>query len=224
MPNYCNNTLEVGADPKDREALKQFEDFVKTSIIEDGERFTFEGVLPMPKELDITSPRPREHEKAQAEANLKKYGHANWYDWRCEKWGTKWDACEAYLNSDTYHDYVMISFDTAWSPPTAYYEALTKKYPLLSISVEYSEPGMDFAGIEKYQGGVLMESEEYTHGMYEWLYNKDSWWDNMEDNFEEGDWMKDLSDFKDLCGDIWEIMSKGERKELKALITQCQSA
>ena len=49
MPNYCNNTLEVSVDPKNREALKQFEDFVKTSIIEDGERFTFEGVLPMPK-------------------------------------------------------------------------------------------------------------------------------------------------------------------------------
>ena len=220
MPNYCNNTLEVSVDPKNREALKQFEDFVKTSIIEDGERFTFEGVLPMPKELDITSPRPREHEKAQAEANIKKYGHADWYNWRCEKWGTKWDAVDTYINSEPYFDYIMISFDTAWSPPIPYYEALSKKYPLLSISVEYAECGMDFAGIEKYEGGELLESLETTYNLYEFTHDNDSWWETMEYNIGEGVWT--LEEFKDMCSDVWSAMTTEERKELVDLFKQAE--
>ena len=221
MPNYCNNTLEVSADPKNREALKQLKDFVDNSIREDGEKFTFEGVLPMPKELDITSPT-REEDKAQAEANIKNHGHADWYNWRVDNWGTKWDVGECYI-SDIVKDYVHLDFDTAWSPPLPYYKALSKKYPLLTIEVEYSEPGMDFAGIEKYQGGELMESEEYTHGVYQWIHDREGWWENMEHNFEEGDWMKYLSDFKEHCADIWAMMNKGDKAELKVLIEQCQS-
>jgi len=220
MPNYCNNTLEVSVDPKNREALKQFEDFVKTSIIEDGERFTFEGVLPMPKELDIPSPARDEYEDI-ALANIKKYGHADWYNWRCDKWGTKWDACHIYLQGETYHDYVMISFDTAWSPPIPYYEALTKKYPLLSIYVEYSEPGMDFAGIEKYQGGELLESEEYTYNLYEFTMDRIAWWDNMADAIDDGCWT--LEEVKDMCSDVWSAMTTEERKKFEDLFKQSES-
>ena len=227
MPNYCNNTLEVSVDPKDREALKQFENFVKTSLVEwkeDGEmRFTFDGVVPMPKELDIPSRFPKSDElEALEKANIEKYGHPNWYDWRCEKWGTKWDAVDTYINSEPYLDYIMVSFDTAWSPPIPYYEALSKKYPLLSISVEYGECGMDFAGIAKYEGGELISSEETTYSLYEFTNDNDYWWENMEYALEDGSWT--LEEFKDMCSDVWAVMDEKDRKDLVNLFKQSESA
>ena len=31
--------------------------------------------------------------------NEKKYGHMTWYNWCCDKWGTKWNACDTKLSS-----------------------------------------------------------------------------------------------------------------------------
>ena len=50
--------------------------------------------------------------------NILTYGHDSWYDWCCENWGTKWNACEVYVSNR------MISFQTAWSAPDPIYEAL----------------------------------------------------------------------------------------------------
>ena len=227
MPNYCNNTLEVSADPKNEESLKQFEDFVKTSIIENdsdysGERFTFEGVVPMPKELDIPCRFPQSEElEAVEKANIEKYGHPNWYEWRCEKWGTKWDAVDTYMNSEVHIDYVMISFDTAWSYPNAYYKALAKKYPLLKIFVEYGECGMDFAGREEYEGGELISFEEMTYNLYEFTHDNLAWWKTMEENIEDGGWTRE--DFKDMCSDVWSAMKEWEKEKLENLFKQAES-
>ena len=35
----------------------------------------------------------------------------NWYDFHCAKWGTKWDARDAFLADNE------IIFETAWDPP-----------------------------------------------------------------------------------------------------------
>ena len=43
--------------------------------------------------------------------NIITYGCDTWYDWHCEKWGTKWNACEVYVSNN------CISFQTAWSVP-----------------------------------------------------------------------------------------------------------
>lgn len=41
--------------------------------------------------------------------NILTYGSDTWYDWCCENWGTKWNACEPYVGENS------ISFQTAWS-------------------------------------------------------------------------------------------------------------
>lgn len=43
--------------------------------------------------------------------NIMTYGYDTWYDWHCEHWGTKWNACKVYIDND------CISFQTAWSVP-----------------------------------------------------------------------------------------------------------
>ena len=49
--------------------------------------------------------------------NIRKYGYVDWYDWHRDKWGTKWNACEVYIDDN------HISFQTAWSVPDPILEA-----------------------------------------------------------------------------------------------------
>ena len=49
--------------------------------------------------------------------NIRKYGYVCWYNWCIDNWGTKWDACEPYVDDD------FISFQTAWSVPDPIFEA-----------------------------------------------------------------------------------------------------
>lgn len=66
-------------------AIKDDADFSKF-VGEDG-NFTFQKIVPMPESEE-----------------------KNWYNWDCEHWGTKWDACEPRVESKT-----TVKFQTAWS-------------------------------------------------------------------------------------------------------------
>jgi len=42
----------------------------------------------------------------------------NWYNWNVANWGTKWDACDAYIGKeDITTGSISISYNTAWSIP-----------------------------------------------------------------------------------------------------------
>ena len=66
----------------------------------------------------------------------------NWYDWNITNWGTKWDATPADVNWED--DCVRFRMDTAWGPPTRFYEKMEQ----LGYWVEayYLEEGMAFCG------------------------------------------------------------------------------
>lgn len=49
--------------------------------------------------------------------NIVNYGCDSWYDWCCEHWGTKWNACEVCIGDKA------ISFQTAWNVPDPILEA-----------------------------------------------------------------------------------------------------
>jgi len=220
MPNWCYNEMTINAECDD--ALKELDDFKKTSIVkkhhvnDDGttreyEELTFQGVLPRPPELDITSGssvsdgilylkakdgdlsgineyikrdwtykdelwnnepnNSKLYEKdtpvkekikiamdfledklevndlthaRTALENIKKHGSKDWYDWSINNWGTKWDAS---TNDTDYDDnWLNISFDTAWSPPEPWIQAVSKKYPLLDIQVRITEESDAYMG------------------------------------------------------------------------------
>lgn len=60
-----------------------------------------------------------------------------------EKWGTKWDASGHDI--DERDGGVFLLFDTAWTPPIAFYEKLVEMG--FSITAYYYEPGCAFCGI-----------------------------------------------------------------------------
>jgi hypothetical protein len=136
MPNWCWNMLEVAGDEK------QLQEFVEKSLvspekneIHDATGFTFEGTLPRGDRKD-------------------------WYEWSISNWGTKWDACEPYINHND-KDYFSVNFESAWAPPIDWIKNIMKDFPDLSFILEYEEPGMGF-------GGRLTAEYEVIWDNYSW--------------------------------------------------------
>ncbi len=49
--------------------------------------------------------------------NIKNYKFSNWYDWRIENWGTKWNVDDEVSVIDNGNNEYEILFDTAWNLP-----------------------------------------------------------------------------------------------------------
>ena len=69
---------------------------------------------------------------------------ADWYNWNIANWGTKWDVGDEHSILDREGNSIVLSFDSAWAPPTKAYEIFQD----LGFQVEayYYEPGLAFCG------------------------------------------------------------------------------
>ena len=133
MPNWCNNTITL-TGPKEK----------ITAIYEKAkeDNALLQQLYPMPTQLEgTTSPAPKEG-KVQPLVD----GHDNWYDWRVENWGTKWDVDMDGLELSDDGTTITGWFDSAWAPPIHAYETFLTENEDCSISSLYYEGGMDFAG------------------------------------------------------------------------------
>ena len=137
MPNWCSNTLQISGDKEQLEMFKQ-KSIIKSGM--DVDIFVMDGCVPMPEELAICEDMTPE-QKAE---RIVKYGYDNWFDWRFENWGTKWDAQEPYITEE--EDGLTINFDTAWSPAIPYIKQVAKMYPDLIFDLYFMETGEWFAG------------------------------------------------------------------------------
>ena len=138
MPNWCNNTVEIYHE--DSAILER----VRTAF-KDGKLLG--EFIPVPESLDITaSPGTTDALlNEQYKANVAQHGYATWYDYCVGEWGTKWDVGGDGAEAQDIEGGLMLSFDSAWSPPIAAYEKLVEQG--FSIRAMYYEPGMAFAGI-----------------------------------------------------------------------------
>lgn len=89
------------------------------------------------------------------------------YGWCVERWGTKWDATHIDAWQDATNATLM--FDTAWGPPTAFYEAIEKLG--FEVDATYHESGMAFAG-HYYDG------DDYQ---YQYDFSNEDWRDDIDD-------------------------------------------
>ena len=146
MPNYCNNNIVITGPNSVIDKIEKIAKGDKGDLLQ--------YFYPMPKALlDTTAPLQKDatkEEKAKANENLKKYGYDNWYDWRVENWGTKWDIMEFYninrkeIGED--ESEISLGFDTAWAPALGAYERFIDKNSNCSLKAYYYEPGCDFMG------------------------------------------------------------------------------
>jgi len=137
MPNWCSNTLQISGNKEQLEMFKQ-KSISKSAM--DIDIFLMDGCIPMPEELAICEDITPE-ENAE---RIAKYGYDNWYFWRLENWGSKWDAQEPYVEED--ENGLTINFDTAWSPPIPYIRQVARMFPDLIFDLYFMETGEWFAG------------------------------------------------------------------------------
>ena len=135
MPNWCNNTLSIQGPTETLKPL--WEETQKTGLLQ--------AMKPMPKELDGTTSPSSSAKKPQPMVE----GFDNWYDWRVQNWGTKWDVdCEGLEFTDNGDGTAAITgwFDSAWAPPTEAFNTFCDDNDNCTLESFYEEGGMDFAG------------------------------------------------------------------------------
>ena len=144
MPNWCQNFVKfTHADTGQ---------IARVAAAYEAERLMSE-FYPTPESLNIAAgmvgPKGSPDQlalEACEQQNREEHGYANWYDWRVDKWGTKWDVGDKH-NSPGYTDgdtMIEFGFDSAWSPPIGFYEKMEELG--FAVDAYYYEPGMAFCG------------------------------------------------------------------------------
>lgn len=165
------------------------------------------------------------------ESKFKKYDSTNWFtefgDIVLEKkpreytgqpfdfyyqYGTKWWDITLERVDD---GELVISGDTAWSPPLELMKKVSKKYKAV-VYCEFEEPGCDFAGEHKYENGNIIMQKDYSYDEYRYIEDKDSWWDCMMERIDEnseGTWDEFMENWLD--PQTMKIISAKDLKKLK---------
>ena len=153
MPNWCNNSITIQGSTETLKPLWEEASREGSGLLN--------AIKPMPDALEgTTSPSPKEGTPQPLVD-----GHDNWYAWRLQNWGTKWDVDVDNLEfTDNGDGTASITgwFDSAWAPPIEAYNTFLEDMDGCTLSADYHEPGMDFAGI--YTDG----DDQYMEGLGEW--------------------------------------------------------
>jgi len=160
MPNHVTNILKFEGD---EEQIKKLLKKIKGEPFEDGtpRLIDFSKIIPFPKELEGTvSPAKivtqKEHKEWVRKYNsgelnewereskpltqemsdnlIRKFGTDNWYDWKCNNWGTKWGAYSIEQGEGN-----SIIFQTAWSIAEPIMIKLSKMFPEVKMTLEYAD-------------------------------------------------------------------------------------
>src|SRR5260370_15420717 len=152
----CDGDKEV---PFDFNRLDPMPSELRDTVADFGTAYTVyygdaEPILEYPwvKRLEIaTIEQLREHfdvdpkRRATADewkANIEKYGAPTWYEWSCQHWGTKWNACDPEV-TDNGDGSLHVQFDTAWSFPLPIFQKLAGEFPTLNFEGSADEPNME---------------------------------------------------------------------------------
>lgn len=139
MPNWCHNYMEI-TGPADE--ITRFKQFCLGAVFKgEPEQIDFNKIVPMPEDLknqELSHPRPER----------------NWYDWACDHWGTKWNACHYHVGRDEPGLYEC-GFDTAWSPPVPIWEKIGEMFSKLTFVLGGSEPLADYGYEGSIKGGKV---------------------------------------------------------------------
>jgi hypothetical protein len=122
-------------------------------------------VFGAPHEPPTFDPQTFDQAADTGHANVLLHGHAYWYPWAVEHWGTKWSAGKAEWSSSDGVE--RVTFETAWGPPLPILEQLSQRFPLAELEAVYDEPQMPFRGRFVLAGGAVVEREHHGGEAYE---------------------------------------------------------
>lgn len=192
MPNWCegqvtiySNSIEVLEKIIQRGAKGTWEkgedwDSEKgqyKTFVELPNKFSFENFVPTPPE---------------------KLGEGgDWYGWRVDNWGTKWDLAQDEIEMPTvawvsdpdysYSYQIDMGFMTAWSPAVPLFGHIAKEYGV-AVEYKYVEEGMEYFGVDTIdEDGAIYEDcrtptqEDLKVAGYAFDKNGDIDWDSSDD-------------------------------------------
>lgn len=174
MANEVRNSLVIVSD--DTEAVNAVFDFVRS----DESDFDLDKIVPMPKELDITGLNQKERE-SRRESNKRKYGYADWYDWRWDKWGCKWNTDDVLINRERQ----LCDFTTPWDTPKPAILALSKKFPDVAFELTYADEDFTYNC-----GFLVIQNGEETDGNHPDPNTREAWdivfqlWEEYKSDYE----------------------------------------
>tara|TARA_R100000152_G_C6780809_1_gene214080 strand:+ start:2681 stop:3145 length:465 start_codon:yes stop_codon:yes gene_type:complete len=150
MPNWCLNEVRVyfpDVETRD-EFLRAVEGGRKVTMALGGEEIKqmehttmlFNSILPEPKH---TIEGEGVDQKWIGE-NGEEY---DWYNWRCQNWGTKWEPDIIHFDRED-DTTVYWEMYTAWCPPDGIYNKLCEDWEDKDVTINwfYREDGMQIAG------------------------------------------------------------------------------
>ncbi len=126
MANWCENKLVILGD------VNEVKKFIQKGM-SDGSNWGFEEYYPTPYSLTDGD---------------------DWYFWRAENWGTKWNPDDVCFSDNT------IEFLTAYTPPVQWVLKVSKDYPKLIFKLTFIGEEDKFAGICEVQSGEFINYEE----------------------------------------------------------------
>lgn len=102
--------------------------------------------------------------------NFAQYGAVDWYDWRWNNWGTKWNAAYTEIPAEGTAE---VYFDTAWSPVTNLMQELSKQNPDCTFEYEYAEEESAFmTGKFEFEKGKISgdKFKDYSKSAFETFF------------------------------------------------------
>lgn len=176
MPNWCNNTLSIQGPTETLKTLWEEANQEGSGLLQ--------AMKPMPAALEgTTAPTPKEGEPQPLID-----GATDWYQWRVNNWGTKWDVDTEGLEFTDNGDgtaSIVGWFDSAWAPPIEAYNTFLDDMSNCTLESFYEEGGMDFAG--HYDNG----NDDYLDGVSDLARKKikdgdsgDTLYDFLDDELE----------------------------------------
>lgn len=140
------------------------QEYINLDWLKANSKFTGDfGKIKVHKSKDTEWRRELIPTKEYTEYLKETFGSDNWYGWNNDNWGTKWDVHPEIW--DDSEDCINFSFDSAWAPAEAFFDALADRYGI-EYELSYHESGCRFAGICSYLNGKYdqktAEGDEYA--------------------------------------------------------------
>lgn len=193
MPNWCSNYVTITAPAK-----QVFDNFMQHMEAHwswnPNEMDEYKASDEPAGFCSYFLPEP-EYEVKEA-ADPKQFVMPDWWNFRVENWGTKWEVSFDKQDCDIDEEELSIRFffDSAWSPPVGVYEAAVDQG--WKVDATYCEPGMAFIGFFDTDWGdnTYELGDRRTTDAPEWLVDAyECEYDNIDECLREEDLEEEMS-------------------------------
>lgn len=128
-----------------------------------------------------------------------------------EDWGSKW---QVFTNIDYTEGDTMMFIDgySAWAPADGLWKKISSEFNA-HVVLDYSEPGMEFAGVTEFNDGVETFRQEMSY--WEYLYERDyeNFWEEIHFRSE----CDSIDEIKESLGEVYNKFDESEVSKLEQM-------